>query len=54
LPIRSISPSTAALKVSPSFRSVVMSLNRMPGFGKSGISRIRDARSFVVTGTGEA
>jgi hypothetical protein len=29
-------------------------LKRMPGLGKSGISRMRDARSFAVTATGEA
>src|SRR6266540_211614 len=54
LPMRSMSPSIAALKDSPSFNSVVMSLNRMPGLGKSGMSRMRVARSFVVTATGES
>jgi len=31
----------------------VMSLKRIPGFGKSGISRMRVARSLVVTAIGE-
>src|SRR3989442_664119 len=51
-PIRSSRPSMAALNESPSLRSVVMSLNRIPGFGKSGTSRILLARSFVCTATG--
>src|SRR3989475_7161174 len=48
-PIRSRSPSIDALKESPSLRSVVMSLKRIPGLGKSGTSRILLARSFVCT-----
>src|SRR5438045_1450340 len=48
------SPSTALLKESPSFSIVVMSLNRIPGFGKSGMSRMRAPRSFgAITATGE-
>src|SRR6266542_139458 len=53
VPMRSMSPSTAALNESPSLRSVVMSLKRIPGLGKSGMSRMRDARSLVVTATAE-
>src|SRR6266511_4062543 len=51
VPMRSMSPSTAALNDSPSLRSVVMSLKRIPGLGKSGMSRMREARSFSVTAT---
>src|SRR5713226_5705020 len=51
LPIFARSPSMAALNPSPSLRSVVMSLKRMPGFGKSGTSRIRLPRSVVCIGT---
>src|SRR5438552_8270781 len=50
-PIFAKSPSIAAAKASPSLRRVVMSLNRMPGFGKSGTSRMRAPRSAVCTGT---
>src|SRR5438874_2099162 len=50
-PIFARSPSIAAVKESPSLSSVVMSLKRIPGFGKSGTSRILLARSFVCTGT---
>src|SRR5438445_8491250 len=51
-PIFARRPSIAAANESPSLRSVVMSLNRIPGFGKSGTSRILLARSFVCTATG--
>src|SRR5438132_10896344 len=51
LPIFAKSPSIAAANASPSLRSVVMSLNRIPGFGKSGTSRMRAPRSAVCTGT---
>src|SRR5207245_1348328 len=49
------SPSTALLNESPSLSIVVMSLNRMPGFGKSGMSRMRAPRSLgaMVAATGE-
>src|SRR5690242_12212215 len=47
-------PSTALLNESPSLSSVVMSLNRIPGFGKSGMSRMRAPRSLgAMTATGE-
>ena len=52
-PILSSSPSTDAWNASPSCSSVVMSLKRMPGFGKSGMSRIFEARSLVVVATAE-
>src|SRR5437762_4660101 len=51
LPIFAKSPSIAAANASPSLSSVVMSLNRIPGFGKSGTSRMRAPRSAVCTGT---
>src|SRR5881296_1506369 len=51
LPIFARSPSMAALNPSPSLSRVVMSLKRIPGFGKSGTSRIRLPRSVVCTGT---
>src|SRR5579859_3909096 len=48
------SPSTALLKESPSLSSVVMSLSRIPGFGKSGMSRMRAPRSLgAMAATGE-
>src|SRR3989442_7941110 len=50
-PIFARSPSIAAANASPSLRRVVMSLKRIPGFGKSGTSRMRAPRSFVCTGT---
>src|SRR5437870_3749662 len=50
-PILARRPSMAALNASPSFRRVVMSLKRIPGFGKSGTSRIRLARLSTCTGT---
>src|SRR5467141_2242165 len=50
-PIFASSPSIAAANESPSLRSVVMSLKRIPGFGKSGMSRILLARRSVCTGT---
>src|SRR5438132_8343097 len=51
LPILARSPSIAAWNASPSFRRVVMSLKRIPGFGKSGTSRMRLPRSVVCVGT---
>src|SRR5439155_17675032 len=48
-PIFARRPSIAAANESPSLRSVVMSLKRIPGLGKSGTSRILLARSFVCT-----
>src|SRR4029077_9725492 len=45
---------TALLNESPSLSIVVMSLNRIPGFGKSGMSRMRSPSSFgAITATGE-
>src|ERR671937_535015 len=47
-PMRSMRPSIAARKAAPSFSRVVMSLKRMPGFGKSGTSRIFDESSTLT------
>src|SRR5438093_1130989 len=48
LPIFSMRPSIDPRKLSASLSIVVMSLKRIPGLGKSGTSRMRAARSFVV------
>ena len=51
VPTAARSPSIAALKSGPSFRRVVMSLKRIPGLGKSEMSRMLLARSpFTVAG----
>src|SRR6266568_7958129 len=54
LPIFSSRPSMANWKLFPSLSKVVMSLNRIPGFGKSGMSRMRAARSCEVVATAES
>src|SRR3989442_4623856 len=50
-PMRCRRPSMAARNAAPSLRSVVMSLKRIPGLGKSRTSRMREASSLVCTAT---